>query len=157
MDLEFFTRPQGGEFLRGRICYLEIDDINDLKDEGIYNKGKLIELNLKDNEWIGSNEIHCLDDNHLGILGHLAFEDDEGNLHYSAITFIFNRINFNVQNLTIIAKRNNFPKGSFKEKRLKDVVFPGGLVKTNDGNYTLYCGLSDEEIGEIKIKNPFEL
>lgn len=152
-----FTRPQGGKFLRGRIAYLEVYDLNDLKNENIYNRGNVIEVDLKDNEWVGSNEIHYLDNNHLGILAHLAFEDDYGDLHYSAITFVFDRIHLQAKNLTIIARRENFPEGPSKEKRLRDVVFPGGLVQSEDRNYILYCGLSDEEVGYVKIKNPFEL
>ena len=150
-----FTRPQGGEFLRGRICYLEINNLDYLKDENIYNQGKLISLPLNENEWVGSNEIISLDESNLGVLAHLASKDDNDNLHYSAITFIFNRKNFQIRNLILIAQRQNFPPGPYKEKRLEDVVFPGGLIKDENGDYILYCGLSDEEVGEIKIKNPF--
>jgi hypothetical protein len=152
-----FTRPQGGKYLKGRICYLEVETLDDLKKEEIYQQGELIDLPIQDEEWVGSNGIHYLDEKNLGVLGHLAFKDKDDNLHYSAITFIFNRKNFKVNDFKIVAQRKNFPPGSYKNENLKDVVFPGGLLLTDDRNYILYCGLSDEEIGCLKIKNPFEL
>jgi len=153
--LGVFTRTQGGEFLRSRICYLEIEKVEDLKNEGIFFQGKLINLPLNDEEWVGTNDVYFLDENNLGVLAHFAFQDKDGNFHYQAISFIFNRKNFKVKNLKIIARRKNFPPGPYKDEKLKDVVFPGGLLKTEDNNYILYCGLSDEEIGVLKIKNPF--
>jgi len=152
--LGVFTRPQGGEFLRGRICYLEIEKIEDLKNEKIFSQGRLIDLPLEDKEWVGTNDVYLLDDEHLGILAHFAFQDKDGNLHYQVITFVFNRKNFKVKSLKIIARRSDFPLGPFKEERLEDVVFPGGFWREKD-YYLLYCGLSDEEIGVLKIKNPF--
>jgi len=107
-----FTRPQGEKFLKGRTCYLGIENIEYLKNEEIYLKAELVDLFLNENEWVGTNDVYFLDENNLGVLGHFAFQ--------------------------------------------KDVVFPGGLLKTEDNNYILCCGLSDEEIGVLKIKNPFE-
>ena len=150
-----FTRPQGEKFFGGRICYLETKNIEDLKNEKIFNQGKLIKLPLKEYEWVGTNDVYFLDENNLGVLAHIAFQDKRGYLHYSALTFVFNRKNFKVKNLKIVARRRDFPPGPSRSKRFKDVVFPGGFWRTEDGNYLLYCGLSDEEIGVLKIKNPF--
>ncbi len=150
-----FTRPTGGKFLRGRICYLEINSLDELKDLD-YTKAREIELLLLPNEWVGTNAAFVLKDNKIGVLGHWAFEDENNNLHYLAITFIFDPKNFTVSQKKIIAKRDDFPLGQFKKESLKDVVFPGGFLKLDKNCIFLYCGLSDAEIGRIKIENPFE-
>ncbi len=152
--LGVFTRPQGGKFLRGRICYLEIDSLDELKNLEIYQKGKLIDLSLKEDEWVGTNDIYLLDKDSLGVLAHYAYKDEEGKVHYSAFTFIFSPQNFQIGNLKIVAQRKDFPEGSAKHPNLEDVVFPGGIVNDGENNY-LYCGLSDDQVGVINIKNPF--
>jgi len=150
-----FTRPWGGKYLKGRICYIEIDDLEKLNDDKIYESAQLVDLSLNENEWAGSNDVYYLDENKIGVLGHYAYFDDKKNKHYVGITFIFEPQNFEVKNLRLIAERKDFPQGPAKERDLEDVIFPGGLYPSEDGNYFLYCGLSDEEIGRIKIKNPF--
>jgi hypothetical protein len=110
-----FTRPWGGKFLRGRICYFEIDDLEKLKDEKVFEKGKIIGLPLKDNEWVGSNEVYYLDKNNLGALGHFAYKDNDNNLHYLAMTFIFQPLSYQVKNFKIIAERKDFPEGPSKD------------------------------------------
>lgn len=152
--LGVFNRPQGGKFLKGRICYLEIDSLDELKNPEIYKKGVLINLFLKENEWVGANDVYFLNEDNLGILAHYAYKDRRKRLHYSALTFVFSPKSFQINNLKIIAQRKDFPDAPAKDVNLKDVVFPGGII--NDGeNSFLYCGLSDENIGFISIKNPF--
>ncbi len=150
-----FTRPKGGQFLNGRICYVEINDLEELNLYQTYDNAKLINLPISDKEWVGANDIYYFGDKKLGVLGHLARFDDNINLIYSAISFNFNPNEFSVDNFKIIARRRDFPYGNTKNDKTKDVVFPGGLVFQNDDVY-LYCGLSDAEIGRIRINNPFE-
>lgn len=153
--LGVFTRPQGGRFVRGRICYLELNSLEELKNlKQIHEKAREINLPLKNNEWVGTNDVYLLDEEHLGVLIHYAYKDQEKKLHYFALTFIFQPKKFSVKNLKIIAQRRNFPNGPAKHPNLKDVVFPGGIINEGEKSF-LYCGLSDNQIGVIQIKNPF--
>lgn len=149
-----FTRPRGGEFGKGRIGYLEVQNLQDLAFLD-FLRAKIIQLPISENNWVGSNDAYNLGDNIIGVLGHLASEDEDGNLHYSAMTFKFSPSNFTASDFKVIIKRNDFPPFLAKSKKVEDVVFPGGFEFEKD-QVTLYCGLSDASIGRIKIKNPFQ-
>lgn len=149
-----FTRPKGDKFLRGRIGYLEISDLNELNSKNLY-EAEIIDIPVSKEEWVGSNEVHLLENGKLGVLGHLAYEDKKGNLHYSAITFVFDPEKFKAEDFKIITQRKDFPEGKTKSEKTKDVVFPGGII-IEDKYAILYVGLSDAEVGRIKIKNPWE-
>ncbi len=149
-----FTRPQGGICGRGKIGFITINSLEDLRPEVIL-KAKIIENQFKESEWGGVNGVYLLKDGRLGVLGHIAFEENNSK-HYAALTFIFNLNTFKITAMKIIATRNDFPNGPAKKPELKDVIFPGGLVKIIDSDKVeLYCGVSDTQAGKIIIKNPF--
>lgn len=150
-----FTRPKGRKYRRGRIGYIEIENLDQLKSLD-WKSARIIELPILNNEWIGTNDIYYLGNGLLGVLGHIGSKDRNGNLHYYAITFIFNPVNFEVSNFKIIATRDNFPKGECKSERVRDVIFPGALEFENNDWVYLYTGLSDAEIGIFKMPNPFK-
>lgn len=149
-----FTRPQGGQAKRGRIGYLEIKSLEDVKKVD-FDKGKLIDIHLKNEEWVGTNDAFYLGNGVIGVLGHLAYEDKKSNLHYSAIVFKFNINEFRAFGFKIIARRKYFPYSKIKSERTKDVIFPGGF-EFKGKKVILYCGLSDAAVGTIEIVNPFK-
>lgn len=148
------TRPQGGPNGNGEIGYTELQSLLDLNEENIRN-AKIIENQFAPNEWGGANEMHPLPDGTIGILGHVAYQDERGQKHYYAMTFIYDPETHQVSPIEIIATRKNFPQGEAKKPELVDVVFPGGLVRHGDGTATLYAGLSDAEAGSISLPDPF--
>lgn len=150
-----FTRPKGDKFLKGRIGYLEINNLDELNSQNLY-EAEIIDLPISKEEWVGSNEIHLLENGKLGILGHFAYEDKKENLHYSAMSFIFDPEKFKAVGFKIIAQRKDFPDGKTKSERTKDVVFPGGVI-IKEKEAILYAGLSDAEVGRIKIENPWKM
>lgn len=147
------TRPQGEIGGRGTIGFIVLDSLDDLNPYNIM-RAKLIKGQFVNGEWGGTNELHLLDVNRVGFLAHRAYKDLEG-YHYSAVSFEMDLLTQRVSQLKTIAVRNDFPSGKYKRKELKDVVFPGGLVRNKDGTALLYCGLSDAEAGVIKIPDPF--
>ncbi len=148
------TRPQGGEFGRGQIGYTEIENLDELHEENIL-KAQIVENIFAPDEWGGANELHLLPDGRMGVLGHIAYEDEKQCKHYYAMTFIYNPTTHKISPIKILATRKNFPSGAAKKAELEDVVFPGGLVRHLDGTATLYAGLSDAQAGSIDLPDPF--
>lgn len=148
------TRPQGEKGGRGKIGFTIIESLNELTVE-VINNAPLIEDLFIDEEWGGANEGRVLDDSTLGILGHIASFDKEGNRHYYPMTFKLDINTLEVSEQKLIAVRNDFKPGEAKRPDLEDVVFSGGLVI--DGNKAiLYAGISDAEAQYIEIDNPFK-
>jgi len=53
-----------------------------------------------------------------------------------------------------LADRACFPDGPAKEPRLRDVTFTAGIVRNDDGTADLYTGLSDCQVGRLRIEDP---
>ena len=150
-----FTRPQGGKYDGGKIGYMEIDSLNDLKKKDILNNAEIIENQFPEGEWGGANELHLLEDGRIGVIGHIAYEDEKGK-HYYAMAFIYDPKTKSSSPIKIIATRKNFPNGKAKSPKHDDIIFPGGLIRNGDDTATLYAGLGDAETGKIPIADPFE-
>ena len=155
-----FTRPQGNIGGKGKIGYLEVRNIDELKnftEDDWYTKAKIIEELFDDNFWGGANQAIRLPGGDVGVIGHIAHQtiNEENKLekHYYGMAFRFNPQTKRVTSkLKIIAKRNDFPHSfSKRSPELDDVVFSSGI---DDSNH-FYCGLSDFCIGKRKITNPF--
>ena len=91
----------------------------------------------------------------MGVLGHIASKDAQDAKHYYAMSFVYDPENHRASPLEIIATRRNFPPGETKRPDLEDVVFPGSLMRNDDGTAALYAGLSDVEAGKIIVPDPF--
>lgn len=151
-----FTRPQGGVAGRGSIGYTEVGSLEDLRIDVLEEAG-LLEPMLHPMDWWGVNETHLLANGEVGLLAHLScFEDDDvfRELHYYAVSFVFDPVARQVRDLSIIASRDLFEDGPSKRQELADVVFPSGLIRA-DGTTTLYAGLADAEAHWIEIEDPF--
>lgn len=148
------TRPQGKKGGRGKIGFTIIDKLEDLNIDIIENAPLLDSLFI-DEEWGGANEARVLDDSTLGILGHIACFDQDGNRHYYPMTFKLNINTLEIKDQKIIATRKDFKPGEAKRADLEDVVFSGGLILNGD-KATLYAGISDAEAQLIEIDNPFK-
>lgn len=152
-----FTRPQGAIGGLGRIGFMSlktIEDIPKLKDEE-YLSAPLLNLPIEENVWVGSNQILLLENGNLGVLGHAAFVSKMSEKNYYPMAFQLNPITKEVSGLRIIARRADLPEGESKNQDLKNVIFPGGLVRLDNGTAKLYAGVGDVEAYEITIKDPF--
>jgi len=156
-----FTRPLGGVAGRGKIGFVRINSLDELTPEKLI-RAKILKDKFVPNEWGGINEIHTLPDGKVGAIGHIAAFDKEKNKHYYPMSFTYDPQTHQSSKIKIIAIREDFPDGPAKVTNertpfeLVDVVFPGGIVKNEDGSVNLYCGLSDTEAGKITIPDPFE-
>lgn len=154
-----FTRPQGKIGGKGKIGYLEVGNIDELRtftEDDWYNNAKIIEGLFDDNLWGGVNQAIKLPGGEVGVIGHIAHQTtngkDELEKHYYVMAFRFNPRKWLKSEFKIIAKRSDFPPSfSKRSPELNDIIFPAGIDKLG----YLYCGLSDFCIGQKKIKNPF--
>lgn len=148
-----FTRPQGEKGGRGKIGFTKIDSLKDLSIN-VINEAPLLDQFL-DDEWGGANEVHLLSNGMLGVLGHIARFDKEGNRHYYSMVFKINPETRDYSNMQIIAERADFLEGPSKRPDLVDVVFSGGLIRYPNGKAELYAGISDATAQKITIPDPF--
>jgi hypothetical protein len=148
------TRPQGEKGGRGKIGFTRIPSLDDFTIEAV-DEAPLLEGQFTDEEWGGANELHLLSNGLVGILGHIACFDNEGNRHYYPMAFALNPDTREFSDIELIATRSHFLEGAAKRPDLVDVVFSGGLVRKGDGTAVLYAGISDAEAQKITIVDPF--
>lgn len=115
----------------------------------------LLEGQFIDEQWGGANEPHLLANGLVGVLGHIASFDEEGNRHYYPMVFALNPETGDISDIELIATRSHFLPGPAKRPDLIDVVFSGGLVRKADGTADMYAGISDAEAQKITIIDPF--
>ena len=149
-----FTRPQGEIGGRGTIGFCTINSLEELNAKKI-NSADLLNNQFLDEEWGGVNEVHLLENNLLGVLGHIAAFDQEDNRHYYPMSFALNYSTEKASDIKIIAQRSDLPEGPAKREDLKDVLFSGGLVRKDTGLAELYLGVSDVEAYKLEIEDPF--
>lgn len=153
-SIGIFTRPQGEKGGRGRIGFTRIPSLEAFSVKAV-EKAPLLEGQFIEEEWGGANELHLLSNGHVGVLGHVACFDDEGNRHYYPMTFVLDPETGSHTPLTLLATRSDFLPGEAKRPDLVDVVFSGGLIRGANGTATFYAGISDAEAQKIKVKDPF--
>ncbi|PWT99404.1 MAG: hypothetical protein C5B52_10715 [Bacteroidetes bacterium] len=149
------TRPQGEIGGRGKIGWTRISSLDELTIE-VINDAPLIEGQFIDEQWGGANEPHLLANGLVGVLGHIASFDQEGDRHYYPMAFALDPETAEVSDIQLICARKYFQPGPAKRPDLVDVVFSGGLVRNVDeGKAVLYAGISDAEAQKITIDDPF--
>ncbi len=149
-----FSRPTGIEGRRAVIGFTTIQSLEEFS-EGQIMKANLFFDQFRNDEWGGANEIHLLKNGFLGVLGHIAYGDEAGVLHYHAMSFVVNPKTGEKSPVRIIATRSDFPQGPSKRPDLADVIFSGGIVRHSDRTATLYVGASDAEAYSLEIADPF--
>jgi hypothetical protein len=148
------TRPQGTKGGRGKIGFLIAAGLKAITPRAI-QEAPLFENQCRNDEWVGANEAHLLQNGMLGVLGHIAYFDEHEHRHYYAMAFCVDSFNGCATPPEIIASRSDFPCGPAKRPDLVDVMFSGGLVRHENGTATLYAGLSDAEAGSVLLTDPF--
>ncbi|WP_438347749.1 MTP-1 family protein [Paenibacillus sp. FA6] len=148
------TRPQGDKGGRGKIGFFQVKSLGELTVENVEN-APLLENQFIDDEWGGANEAHILKNGLIGVLGHIACFDKDGDRHYYPIAFALNPKTGDYSDIELIAVRANFIPGPAKRSDLQDVVFSGGLIRQIDGTAVLYAGIGDAEAHRITIQDPF--
>ena len=147
------TRPQGAKGGRGKIGFAKIKRLNDLS-MGVIEDAPILNDFFNDDEWGGINSIYPIDQNNIGLLGHIAKVDEKGMKHYYSMAFVLDINSMAYKDVQIIASRNDFLPGPSKNGTLYDVVFSGGLTFKGK-KAILYAGISDIEAQTLEIDNPF--
>lgn len=156
-QIYLFTRPQGSIGGLGRIGLMtlgSIEDLPKLKDEQ-YFSAPLLNLPIEGGAWIGANQVLLLENGNLGVLGHIACVSKMSEKNYYPMVFQLDPATKKISGLRIIVRRADLPEGISKNQDLKNVIFPGGLIRFGNGTAKLYAGVGDAEAYEITIKDPF--
>jgi len=148
------SRPQGEKGGRGKIGFTRAASLEAVTSAAIA-EAPLFEGMFPEEEWGGANEAHALKNGLIGVLGHAAWFDGEGNRHYYPMTFAFDPATRERTPMKIFAERADLPEGPAKRPDLTDILFSGGLIRCSDGNADLYVGMSDTEAGVIRLPDPF--
>lgn len=156
-----FTRPQYGKFGLGKIGYTEIDNLDQLTAENIWN-AQTIWGQFNKYEWGGANDLYLLKNGKIGVLGHIAHlrKNPSGNpkflKNYYAMSFVFDPKVRKASPIKIIATAKDL--GMELERKLNelgDVIFSGGL-ELIDHHAKLYAGVNDIHAVCFDIPNPFK-
>ncbi len=153
-DLHIFSRPQGGKAKLGRIGILKAKNITELNKVYLYD-ATLFTDQLDNDSWAGTNQVKILKNGWLGVLGHVATMSKGDVRHYYGMTFAVNPKTYETTPVKIICERNDFPKGEAKRSDLIDVVFPGELIRNDNGTASIYVGVSDCEAYRMTMTDPF--
>jgi len=149
-----FTRPMMVDGARALIGYTEIGDLSELTEETI-ESAELLRHQFLPEEWGGVNEAHLLSNGLIGVLGHIAWMEENNIRHYYPMVFAFDPRTRQSTPLKLLAERIMFPEGPAKRPDLVDVLFSGGLIRLGNGMAYLYAGVSDAEAHRILIPDPF--
>jgi hypothetical protein len=149
-----FTRPMMVDGARALIGYTEIGALEELTEETM-SGAKLFKHLFLPEEWGGANEAHLLSGGTIGVLGHIAYMEDNNIRHYYPMVFAYNPAINRYSPVKLIAVRSMFPDGPAKRPDLKDIIFSGGLVRHKNGTASLYAGVSDAEAHVMVIPDPF--
>lgn len=155
------TRPQGGEAGRGKMAYIELDNLNDLCEDTL-RAAKIIEMpNIADDTWMGPSELHNLyKKNQIGILMHGAFENHASTPKQKTYFILFawlDRKDLKITHIEPLALRDDFPVSDAKEPMLCNVAFGTGLVIASEPSREyaeLYAGIGDLTQAFVRIHNP---
>ncbi|MFA9597620.1 DUF1861 family protein [Citrobacter telavivensis] len=150
-----FTRPQGDPGGRGTIGWMILSTLSELGTQTIARATLIPHVDTFC--WCGVNEAHLLPSGHIGALAHVARFDEQGNRHYYAACFTFDYQRGVSSAMNIVACRDDFLPGESKRDDLQDVVFPAGLLETQEQGQgrRLFCGTSDCEVQWRDIPSPF--
>lgn len=146
-----FTRPQGGEYGKGKIGFMELNNIKEINPKTLL-QAQIIENQFSLEEWGGVNDAHSFK-NWVYAIGHIAYIDEKNAKHYYAMSFIYNIASHVATQIKIVATKKNFPAGGIKTPEHEDVAFPTGLVWNRDNTSKLIMNLSDAEVYVAGVNN----
>ncbi|MDH5533469.1 MAG: DUF1861 family protein [Candidatus Pacebacteria bacterium] len=148
-----YTRPQGEKGALGNIGYIEVDSIEEFKNntEEIIDQAPLLSHRFPNGEWGGVNQAMVLPNSTNLVIGHRAYRDEEDKRHYFPWAFIHDPKTEAITDLGILARRDDFPEGPAKAPDLVDILYSAGIVQRDDKWY-LFVGLSDAQTGVIELE-----
>jgi len=148
-----FTRPQGGSAGRGQIGFVVVDSLGLITTDLLAEAPPITDMFVAA-EWGGVNDAVALGGSQLGVLGHIAHYDNDGNRHYYPIAFVLDVADMSRTEPVLLFERSDLGPGESKRPDLVDVVFPGGMRLDGD-TVEIYCGAGDAEAYRVVVPSPF--
>lgn len=138
-----FTRPQGEKDGLKSIRFRYLNSLDEFTVEAIC-EAEIIPGLFAEGEWGGVNQAKDLGDGTIGVLGHVARFEIDGNRSYYPMTFRFNPVGKEVTDYKIVASRRHSGLPDIKAKRpeLYNIIYPGGWISTDTVDI-IYGGMGD--------------
>ncbi len=147
-----FGRPNG------RISVSEFDSTDDLNAQSIA-EGKILDIPVKDGEWIGANQAKYVD-GLVWVLGHVGrwvSENGKKIRRYNAMVFVYDPLTKEYSEMIEIVTADQFSCDQKKNDELCHIIFSGGFEVSPDGlSIIVYVGINDAAAGKIVLPNPFK-
>ena len=158
--ISVMIRPQGGEVGRGKMAYIELDNLNDLCEDTLRG-ARIIDIPCADDAWVGPNELHNLGTkNQIGVLAHGAFENAISTPQDKTYFIFFvwlDRKSLKIVDIEPLALREDFPASDAKTPTLCNVALGTGLMIPSEPSREyaeLYAGIGDLTQAFVPIHNP---
>jgi|GEM_PF-225232 len=150
------TRPQGGSNGRGKVGFTVLTSMGELTSERL-ESATILEGLFHGDEWGGINQLIQLKNGKVGVLGHIARYDVEGNRHYSPIAFAYDPVTGHVTAPEVIAETKDLGRIFVLPKKpdLDDVLFSGGVERLSNGKMILTVGVKDTAAARITLDDIF--
>ncbi|KKQ74662.1 MAG: hypothetical protein US94_C0001G0063 [Berkelbacteria bacterium GW2011_GWB1_38_5] len=153
-----FVRPQGEKYQEGKIGYFEIGSLDDLQAglDSWEERADMLMDYFAEKEWGGINYATQLEDDRIGVIGHIAHFQD-GKKNYYAFEAIYDPQTGEMSEAQIIAAASDLsPELGVKpiKKDLGLVTFPGGIYKNKERKTILVCGVADDCAAQFPLKKP---
>ncbi len=135
---------------------------------GLVEKAPVFLNQVAQNHWIGVNDAVLLKNGLVGVLAHTARwgtrkTGDSKKRYYDAVCFVLDPKKLRVTELVLVLTRKDFPSDlsakrsvGYPEDGLKNVIFPGGMKRQEDGTLSLFVGISDKHAGVAVVEDPFK-
>lgn len=154
--LAVFTRPTTDKAAPGRIGFLMIDEIEELRDNRLIEKARLLPFDIDPKIKIGANEAH-VNKKTIHVFCHLATADlgdfEKGDIYYACYEFHVDPAHPFDKKISLkkVADRLDFPRNNLISKgvRFDNVIFPGGTGGLSEPE--LYVGVEDALIGVLNL------
>jgi len=155
-------RPQNSDPRRGgrgKNSQVIVDSVADITEQ-LISQAPIIENQIHERDWIGTNEIHDLKNGQIGFLSHVAHYSDVEQKNRGYYIAVFSNKDLRPK---IILEREDLPGGlksalqrkASKRDDLVNVLFGGGLERLPNGTAYLYIGAGDAESWRVLIRDPF--
>ncbi|MGC8460574.1 MAG: DUF1861 family protein [Candidatus Dormibacteria bacterium] len=154
------TRPADGRVGENVLGLLRLPSITDVNANVVVRDSTLLNTGLDPGTFIAVNQMQWVkrspdSEPIIGAMGCISRDVPGKGWQFAPVVWLIDPKRMIMSRPVVIAERADFPKGSPKYPDLADVLFPGSLVRSPNGLAHLWTGVSDAQIGELVMKDPF--
>lgn len=143
----------------GHLSTTVIDDIGGLTAEAL-SHAELLPGLFDAGESVTVSDAIPLGGSTLGILGQVAFTDDQGGACSYPLSFQLDLDKPRWHNPRVLFDRSDLPRGPEKRADLHEIIRCGGIDRDeadrDEDNLTLFCSAGSAEVFRVQVRWPFD-